>query len=271
MRRSADLRAFLDATNLFSEGLPVAALGRIADAATERSFRPGETVAGGDLEVLSVLRYGRVERSVGGTVLDVLQARDFFGEEGAIFKLPYLSHLRALEETAVIQIPGELLAGVPIVRWKLFERYQQRVARIIYDGDRSGNFTWRDSFSIEVAQMDSHHKRLIEIGNAIMEHLHGEADRGSLAKAFAALVDYTHYHFSAEEQLMALYDYPGAQGHRNEHRDLALQVAEYQQRVLGGDVPDKAGFLRFFESWVVRHILSEDRKYGAFLNAKGVY
>jgi hemerythrin len=270
-RRSADLRAFLDATNLFSEGLPVAVLGRIADAAIERHFGPGETIMGQDLKVLSVLRSGSVERAVGGTVLEVLQQRDFFGEEGAIFNGPYLSHLRVLEATSVVQIPGELLADGPILRWKLFERYQQRVARVIYDGDRSKVFTWRDNFSIQVAQMDSHHKRLIEIANAVIEHLDGDADRDSLTGALDALVDYTHYHFAAEERLMALYDYPGAQGHRSEHGELALEVVQYRERVLGGDIPDKAGFLHFFETWMVRHILSEDRKYGAFLNAKGVY
>ena len=271
LRRTADLRAFLEATNLFSEGLPVAVLGRIGDAASERCFRPGETITGKDLLALSLLRSGVVERSVGGKVTDVLKERDFFGEEGAIFKVPYLFHLRALEETAVVQIPGELLVDVPILRWKLFESYQQRVARVIYDGDRSEVFTWRHSFSIQVAQMDSHHKRLFEIANAIMEHLHGASDRDSLAGAFDALVDYTHYHFAAEEDLMALYDYSGAQGHCNDHRELERQVAEYRERVLGGDVPDKAGFLHFFETWMVRHILSEDRKYGAFLNERGVY
>jgi len=271
MRRNAELRAFLEATHLFSAGLPVAVLGRIADAASERCFRPGETVRGRDLQVLSVLRSGRVERAVGGKVFDVLQQRDFFGEEGAIFKVPYLSHLRVLEETAVVQIPGEPLADVPIVRWKLFERYQQRVARVIYDGERTAAFTWRDGFSIQVAQMDSHHKRLIEIANAIIEHLHGDVDCESLAAAFLALLDYAHYHFAAEEKLMALYDYPGAQGHRNEHDDLVLEVGEYRERVLGGYLPDQAGFVDFFESGMMRHILNEDRKYGAFLNAKGVY
>jgi hypothetical protein len=41
--------------------------------------------------------------------------------------------------------------------------------------------------------------------------------------------------------------------------------------MLGGELPDKADFARFFESWLVRHILDEDRRYGAFLNARGVY
>ncbi len=271
MRRTADLRGFLDATNLFNKGLPVAVIGSITDAVSERHFRPGETITGQDLQVLSVLRSGRVERTVGGKVLDILKERDFFGEEGAIFKVPYLFHLRVLEETSVVQIPGELLADVPIVRWKLFQSYQQRVARVIYDGVRAEVLTWRDSFSVQVAQMDNHHKRLIEIANAIMEQLYGEVDRDSLARALDALVDYTHFHFDAEEKLMALYDYPGASDHCNDHRNMVLQIAEYRQQVLGGDLPTRASFLQFIESWLVDHMLDEDRKYGAFLNAKGVY
>ncbi len=271
MRRTADLRAFLEATNLFSEGLPVVVLGRIADAASERIFRAGEIVTGKDLLALSLLRSGKIERLVGGKVQDVLQERDFFGEEGAIFKVPYMFHLRALQETAVIQIPGEMLTDVPVLRWKLFESYQRRAARIVHGGASAGRFIWRDSFSIQVAQMDSHHKRLTEIASAIIEHLQGEGDRDALATAFNALVEYAQYHFAAEEKLMVLYDYPGTRGHCSEHRELSLRVAKYRERVLAGDVPDKAGFLHFFESWMVRHILSEDRKYGAFLNAKGVY
>ena len=269
MRRTVDLRAFLDMTDLFSGGLPAAVSGRIIDAASERRFRPGETITGQDLQVLSIVRSGRVERSVGGSVLDVLKVHDFFGEEGAIFKVPSLSRLRAVEETVVLQIPGEFLQDVPMLRWKLFERYQQRVARVIYGGDRMHAFVWRDAFSIQVTKMDSHHKRLIEIANAILESL--DHDRASLAKALDALVAYTHYHFAAEEKLMVLYDYPGTKNHSKNHGELILQMTEYRERVLGGDVPDKSSFLHFFESWLVHHILDEDRKYGAFLNAKGVY
>jgi hemerythrin len=271
MRRSVDLRAFLDSTSLFSEGIPIDVLERIVDDASERRFQAGEIIAGQDLQALNIVRSGRVERVVGNKILDVLKQRDFFGEEGAIFKLPYLFSLRALEETAVFQIPGEILQGIPFLRWKLFESYQQRVARVVYSGDKAEIFIWRDTFSINVAQMDSHHKRLIEIANAIIEHMHGDANRAALAKAFDALVEYTHYHFTAEEKLMALYAYPGVDGHSKRHGGMIRQVAEYQERILSGNVPEKAGFRHFFESWLVRHILDEDRKYGAFLNARGVY
>jgi hemerythrin len=271
MRRIVDLRAFLDTTSLFSEGLPAAFYGRIVDNASERRFGPGEPVAGRHSQFLNIIRSGVIERTVGGKVLDVLTERNFFGEENAVLKAPCLSHLHARQETSVLQIPGALLEDVPILRWKLFESYQRRITRVLYDSNESDVFVWRDNFSIHVAPMDRHHKRLIEIANAIMEHLHQAYDRNALLKAYDALVDYTHYHFAAEERLLSLYGFPGAETHRKKHGDLFSRVAEYKERILGGDMPDKTSFRLFFEAWLVRHILSEDRKYGEFLNARGVY
>ena len=119
--------------------------------------------------------------------------------------------------------------------------------------------------------MDGHHKRLFGIANTIMEHLHNNAGREAVSNAFDALVDYTRYHFAAEEKLMVLYSYPGIDGHSKKHGELISQVIEYKDQVLGGNMPDTDGFQSFMEHWLVRHILDEDRKYGAFLNNKGVY
>jgi hemerythrin len=270
MRRSAELRAFLDTTSLFSEGLPAAALGRIVESVSERHFRSGESILGEDLQAFNIIRSGRIERRVGSRLLDDLKERDLFGEEGAIFKVPYLSDLRAREETSVIQIPGALLGDVPILRWKLLESYQQRAARVVYSGDPTVAFSWRDAFSVQVAEIDNRHRRLIEIANAIMKLLNGNAGRDCLARAFDDLAGFSRDHFSAEEKQMAAHGYPGVTAHAKKHSDLLNQVTEFTQRVVAGDTPDKASFLYMFESWLVRHILNEDHKYGAFLNGKGV-
>ncbi|MDD5300339.1 MAG: bacteriohemerythrin [Gallionella sp.] len=271
VRRVAGMRTFLNATSLFSEGLPVAVFGRIIDGATERRFQPGEIIGGKDIQVVNIIRSGLVERAIGSKVLEVLKQRDFFGEEGAVLKVPSLFHLRVLEETVVVQIPGELLEDVPILRWKIFENHQQRAVRVVHGDGETEAFVWNDTFSLHVSQMDGHHKRLFGIANTIMEHLHNNAGREAVSSAFDALVDYTRYHFAAEEKLMVLYSYPGIDEHREKHDELISQVLEYKDRVLGGDVPDIAGFQSFMEHWLVRHVLDEDRKYGAFLNDKGVY
>jgi len=271
VRRAADLSAFLDTTNLFGDGLQAAVLGRIIDSASETRFNPGDTVVGHDISVFNIIRSGRVERLVGRRVVDVLQQRDFFGEEAAVFGDPCLFRIRVLEETAVIQIPGEVLRDVPILRWKLFENCQQRAARFAHGCDAAAGIIWKNDLSVHVAHMDLQHKRLIEIANVIAEYLYPGADGSALTNAFDALVEYTRYHFAAEEKLMALYHYPDAAGHCLEHTNLLSEVTDCATRMRAGNVIDSAAFLGSFQSWLLRHIDDQDRDYGAFLNARGVY
>ncbi|MEI6306779.1 MAG: bacteriohemerythrin, partial [Deltaproteobacteria bacterium] len=270
LRRVADMRSFLNTTSLFSEGLPVTVLGRIIDGATERRFEPGEFIDGKDVQVINIISSGLVERSVGSKVLDVMKERDFFGEEGAVLNVPGLFRLRALEETITVQVEGDLLKNVPILRWKILENYQQQAAKVVYGDNQAEGFIWSDTCHIHVAEFDGHHQRLFEIANTISEHLLKVSEHKSLANAFDALVEYTRYHFAAEEKLMGLYSYPEIDAHTRKHGELMNQVIEYKDKVLGGDPPDKAGFMNFMERWLVRHLLEEDRKYGAFLNEKGV-
>jgi len=134
MRRVVDLRTYLNTINLFNEGLSVPVLGRIIDGATERNFQPNEFINGNDSLAINIIRSGFVERTVDGKILDVLKPHDYFGEE-AILKIPSLYRLRALTETSVLQIPGELLGDVPIIRWKILEDYQHRTARMALGTD----------------------------------------------------------------------------------------------------------------------------------------
>ena len=272
VNRFIDMRTFLSTTDLFSESLPVAVLRRIIDGATEQHFHAGEIIDEGDLQVINIIRSGLVEREVGSKVLDILKERDYFGDECAVLKVPSLYRVRALEETTIVQVPGKLVEDVPQLRWKIFENFQLRTVQLVHGGDSQEEaFVWNDAFSVHVAQMDDHHKRLIEIANRIVEHLQNNSSLESLSKAFDALVDYTRYHFAAEEQLMSLYHYPEIQRHTERHGELIVQVLEYKERILEGNVPDKGGFVNFTENWLVRHLIEEDRKYSAFLNSQGVY
>ncbi|MBF0418497.1 MAG: hemerythrin family protein, partial [Magnetococcales bacterium] len=115
------------------------------------------------------------------------------------------------------------------------------------------------------------HKRLVEIANAILEILHHGEDRGSLEHAFESLVDYTEYHFAAEERLMERYDYPELKRHQEKHRQLVEQVLEFRDRLQEIVALRQVDFKGFFTQWLVRHILNEDRYYSSYLNSRGVY
>jgi hemerythrin len=266
-----DMRCFLNTTRLFSTGLPIDVLNQIIHGIKERVFKAGTILEGNDIQVINILRSGLIERRVGDKVLDTLKPKDFFGEEFVILKSPSLFQLYVLEDTVVIQLPSHLVENVPILRWKIFDNYQKQVTRLLHNNDSTEIFVWKDAFVIHVSSMDEQHKRLIHIANRVVEHLHHNAEVEAISKAFNALVDYTHYHFTEEEKLLELYNYPEVGSQHKKHKRLIRQIMEYKDGIIAGDIPDAAEFLNFVEGWILQHIVDEDRKYGAFLNAKGVY
>ncbi|CAA6606482.1 Cyclic nucleotide-binding protein [Rhodospirillaceae bacterium LM-1] len=272
MQGTFDLRSFLESTSLFGEGIPAVVMNRMIEESKTHRFKSGEIIPSEDMDVLNLIRKGRVERSAGGEVIEMLDRRSHFGEEEAIFKVPGQFRLKAVEETEVVQFPGDLLADVPIVRWKLFEGWQRRAKQAAHQLSHKGSFiNWRDTFSVRIAHMDMHHKRLISIGNAVLENLRTDGRGAALIKAAEALADYVDYHFAAEEDLMALYDYPGISEHKVRHQDLRQQVSRLTKEIQSGSRPSEKDFKHLFESWIIHHVLGEDKAYGAFLNSKGIY
>ncbi|MBF0109055.1 MAG: bacteriohemerythrin [Magnetococcales bacterium] len=271
LERTWDLRSFLLSTSLFGEGVSHPVLGRIVDTLEIRRCQAGDLFTCRDLGALNMVRSGRFARLVGGETIDILGEGDFFGEEGAVFNIPCLFRVQAIEAAETLQISGELVKDIPIVRWKLFESYLKRAQRIVYSGKGSARLAWKDEFGIHNAQMDTHHKKLVEIANSIIEIVHSSQDRNSLERAFEGLVDYTHYHFASEENLMEEYGYPELERHRAIHRALVSRVLDYREEIASRETLDGVDFESFFRDWIVGHILNEDRKYSVFLNERCVF
>ncbi|MDK9722100.1 MAG: bacteriohemerythrin [Rhodospirillales bacterium] len=272
MLASFDLRNFLESTAIFGEGVPAVVMNHMIEDARPHRFKAGEVIASEDMDVLNLIRKGRVERAAGGEVLETLEPRMYFGEEEAVFKLPGQFRLSALEDTDVLQISGDLLADVPIVRWKLFESWQKRTKQAAYRLSHKGSFlTWRDTFSVRIAHMDLHHKQLIAIGNSVLENLRTDIRGSALVKSMEALADYVDYHFRAEEEMMTLYAYPGLAVHKESHADLERHVTVMQKQIQKGGRPSEQEFKNLFETWIIHHILGEDKAFGAYLNSKGIY
>ncbi|MEO5345876.1 MAG: bacteriohemerythrin [Magnetococcus sp. YQC-9] len=269
--RTAEARAFLQSSALFAEGVPDPILSRVADRLQTRHWPAGSVIGCQDLSELNLIVSGRVERTLGGERMEILEARDHFGEETAIFGRPCLYRFQALEETELLPIPAARLRDIPIVRWKLFEGDHARTARMIHASEDDALFRWNSAFDIQILEMDIHHKRLTEIANAIIGILRSDESRASLEGALNALVNYTEYHFIAEERLMERYAYPEMVSHKESHRQLEQQVQEYRDHLLKSDDPVGIDFKGFFDEWLVKHVLNEDRRYSAFLNGRGVY
>lgn len=133
--------------------------------------------------------------------------------------------------------------------------------------------TWRDEkYSVNISHLDGHHKRLFDLVNNLHDAMKQGKSKDILGGIFTELMNYTVYHFSAEEELFQKYGYPQYTQHKKEHEDLTKQVVELKDRF------DRGGFMlvltmetmNFLKDWLNNHICVSDKKYRPFLNSKGV-
>ena len=66
------------------------------------------------------------------------------------------------------------------------------------------------------------------------------------------------------------FDFPEYYVHAKHHERLIQEVHELKARYAAGEIRIDMGIVNFLKDWIVNHILTEDRKYGPYLNDKGV-
>ena len=73
--------------------------------------------------------------------------------------------------------------------------------------------TWRDEYSVNVAEIDTQHQKLLELVNKLHSAVETRIDKIDLEGLMVELVEFTAIHFSTEEQLMNKYEYPELEKH----------------------------------------------------------
>ena len=68
-------------------------------------------------------------------------------------------------------------------------------------------FIWNDSYKTGVELIDRQHKKLVDILNQLDESLAERSGHQVLLNLLNELVEYTKYHFKAEEELMRSLEY----------------------------------------------------------------
>jgi hemerythrin-like metal-binding protein len=69
---------------------------------------------------------------------------------------------------------------------------------------------------------------------------------------------------------MAAEEYPELETHREAHRKLLAQLKDLQTRVEAGDRHLPVYIYHFLHSWLIRHILAEDMKFGKYVAQRSI-
>jgi len=120
-------------------------------------------------------------------------------------------------------------------------------------------FMWTSDIELGHAEIDRQHKRMLRLGEDLVEPLVGSAAHKPSATQLQALIDFAQEHFAFEEGLMRSTGYPGADEHANIHTSLLAELRKYCLRVQQGLHTNPVGLISFLWHWIVLHIGSEDR------------
>lgn len=127
---------------------------------------------------------------------------------------------------------------------------------------------WSDKYSLNVAEIDEQHKKLVNLVNAMYDAMHAGTGRDMIGTVIAEFVEYTDYHFKAEEQLLRRYGYPDYEEHKELHDALSRKAQNFKDAFDSGNAPSTIEVMLLLTNWLNMHILEEDRKYKPYAENK---
>jgi len=130
---------------------------------------------------------------------------------------------------------------------------------------------WDNSFSVGINLIDEQHKMLIERTNAISEAVEMTRGLEKILQTLSFMIEYTEFHFSAEEEVMKKNDYPKFDQHHKLHEDfkarLNLMVQDFEEE--GATTGLSEEITDYLTNWLVNHIKGIDTELGKILQEKG--
>lgn len=122
---------------------------------------------------------------------------------------------------------------------------------------------WRAEYSVGIEEIDSHHKKLLELFSRIEATISAGLGWSEIHYGIIEIRQFAQFHFAFEEALMRLYGYANAELHSDEHRRVLDRVAGIEKYSLQTDC--KEGLLRFFREWLIDHMQGADRLYASHI------
>jgi len=130
--------------------------------------------------------------------------------------------------------------------------------------------TWtKEQFGTNVSKHDEEHKAIFGSLNTLHEMV-AKGDRSAIGAQFDQLVDIVARHFASEETNFSTHGYEAKDSHKQEHDKLVKTCLDLQSKFRAGQTEITPETTTFVSDWLTQHIPVIDKRYGPFLNSKGL-
>jgi hemerythrin-like metal-binding protein len=121
--------------------------------------------------------------------------------------------------------------------------------------------SWKPEYSVNKAELDSHHQKMFDILNTAYEHVMNTLEVACVLPVIDELSTVTNCHIAAEEQQMREIGFQGIDAHIAEHREFTQKIEALKTNYQGNNLEDTKELIILLGEWLLHHVLKEDKKY----------
>ena len=120
---------------------------------------------------------------------------------------------------------------------------------------------WSDRLKLGLPLVDRQHERLVELTNNLYFACLKSPDIANsfFMNATSEAVEYVKYHFTTEEKIMVILEYPGYSIHKSQHHGFVMEVLRQSANLPTGRSLAPNRFVHFLKEWILSHIAVSDK------------
>ena len=129
---------------------------------------------------------------------------------------------------------------------------------------------WSSALSVGVEEIDRQHRMFIMAINELDDAMRKGRGKDILETIVKKMDYYATSHFTTEENYFALFGYPDAASHKEEHAYFIKRSSEIKRDLSERKPALSIEVMGFLSKWVRDHIMGTDKKYAAFFRENGL-
>lgn len=130
--------------------------------------------------------------------------------------------------------------------------------------------TWDNSFSVNVAEIDAQHQKLIAMINELHDAMKQGKGKDVSGTIINRMFNYTATHFKTEERYFDRFGYPETDVHKQEHAAFVQKVSDFKDGFEQGKLGVSVEIMSYLSNWLQNHIKKSDKQYSRFFNENGL-
>lgn len=130
--------------------------------------------------------------------------------------------------------------------------------------------TWSEEYELGFKTVDEQHEKLVDLINKLYNAFMLAEANEVISGILDDMLDYTVYHFKAEEDFFEAQGYSDSEKHKKEHELFVEKTKGFVEKFSQNDADLTYDVMNFLRGWLLAHILGSDKEYSRYFISKGV-